>query len=65
MLAQRLESKQIRVTPLHPGWVQTRMGGNTAPVTLKKSVNGIFKAITDNIETGKFWNIELGATENY
>jgi NAD(P)-dependent dehydrogenase (short-subunit alcohol dehydrogenase family) len=65
MLSERLASKSIRVTPLHPGWVQTRMGGDSAPVTLEQSVNGIFKAITENTETGKFWNIELGGLENY
>jgi len=65
MLSQRLAERKIRVTPLHPGWVQTRMGGETAPVTIEKSVNGIFKAITENTETGKFWNIELGGLEDY
>jgi len=65
MLSQRLADKNIRVTPLHPGWVQTRMGGDTAPVTLEKSVNGIYKAITENTQTGKFWNIELGTVEEF
>ncbi|RYY23944.1 MAG: SDR family NAD(P)-dependent oxidoreductase [Sphingobacteriaceae bacterium] len=65
MLSQRLADRKIRVTPLHPGWVQTRMGGDSAPVTLDDSVNGIYKAITENTETGKFWNIELGETEEY
>ncbi|MBS7565472.1 SDR family NAD(P)-dependent oxidoreductase [Mucilaginibacter sp. Bleaf8] len=65
MLGQRLAERKIRVTPLHPGWVQTRMGGDTAPVTVEKSVNGIFKAITENTESGKFWNIELGGLEEY
>lgn len=65
MLSQRLVDKNIRVTPLHPGWVQTRMGGDTAPVTLEQSVNGIYKAITENTQTGKFWNIELNAVEEF
>jgi NAD(P)-dependent dehydrogenase (short-subunit alcohol dehydrogenase family) len=65
MLSQRLSGKHIRVTPLHPGWVQTRMGGDTAPVTLEESVNGIYKAITENTNTGKFWNIELGTVEEF
>lgn len=65
MLSQRLAAKKIRVTPLHPGWVQTRMGGDAAPVTLEQSVNGIYKAITENTQTGKFWNIELDAVEEY
>lgn len=65
MLNERLADKKIRVTPLHPGWVQTRMGGDSAPVTLEQSVNGIYKAITENTETGKFWNIELGTVEEF
>ncbi|AZA54611.1 SDR family NAD(P)-dependent oxidoreductase [Chryseobacterium sp. G0201] len=65
MLSQRLADKNIRVTPLHPGWVQTRMGGDTAPVTLEQSVNGIYKAITENTQTGKFWNIELNTVEEF
>jgi NAD(P)-dependent dehydrogenase (short-subunit alcohol dehydrogenase family) len=65
MLSQRLAAKRVRVTPLHPGWVQTRMGGETAPVTLEQSVNGIYKAVKDNTTTGKFWNIELGTVEEF
>lgn len=65
MLSQRLAEKNINVTPLHPGWVQTRMGGDTAPVTLDTSVNGIYKAITENTHTAKFWNVELGAVEEF
>jgi NAD(P)-dependent dehydrogenase (short-subunit alcohol dehydrogenase family) len=65
MLSQRLAGQNIQVTALHPGWVQTRMGGDTAPVTLDQSVDGIYKAITENTQTGKFWNIELGAVEEF
>ncbi|RDV16515.1 SDR family NAD(P)-dependent oxidoreductase [Pontibacter diazotrophicus] len=65
ILAQRLAEKSIRVTPLHPGWVQTRMGGENAPVTVEQSVTGIYKALTENTESGKFWNIEVGGLEEY
>lgn len=65
MLSQRLVSKNIRVTPLHPGWVQTRMGGEGAPVTIDQSVSGILKVITENTESGRFWNIELGGAQDY
>ncbi|CAM4367612.1 NAD(P)-dependent dehydrogenase, short-chain alcohol dehydrogenase family [Pedobacter westerhofensis] len=65
MLSHRLAAHNIKVTPLHPGWVQTRMGGETAPVTIEDSVNGIYKAITENTETGKFWNVDIAATEEY
>jgi NAD(P)-dependent dehydrogenase (short-subunit alcohol dehydrogenase family) len=65
MLSQRLTGKDIKVTPLHPGWVQTRMGGESAPVTIEDSVNGIYKAITENTETGKFWNVDIAGVEAY
>ena len=65
MLAQRLTEKNIKVTPLHPGWVKTRMGGESAPVTIEQSVNGIYKALTENTETGKFWNITIDGIESY
>ncbi|MCC9169192.1 SDR family NAD(P)-dependent oxidoreductase [Pontibacter harenae] len=65
ILAQRLAERNIRVTPLHPGWVQTRMGGENAPVTVEQSVTGIYKALTENTESGKFWNIEVGGLEEY
>jgi NAD(P)-dependent dehydrogenase (short-subunit alcohol dehydrogenase family) len=65
MLSERLAGQDIKVTPLHPGWVQTRMGGETAPVTIEDSVNGIYKAITENKETGKFWNVDISRTEEY
>lgn len=65
ILAQRLADKNITVTPLHPGWVQTRMGGESAPVTIEQSVDGIYKALTENTETGKFWNITTDGLEAY
>lgn len=65
MLSQRVASRNISVTPLHPGWVQTRMGGESAPVTLEQSVSGIFKAITENKETGKFWNVDIAGLEDF
>ena len=65
MLSERLAEHNIRVTPLHPGCVQTRMSGETAPVTIGDSVNGIYKAITENTETGKFWNVDISGTEDY
>jgi len=65
ILSQRLAEKNIKVTPLHPGWVQTRMGGDSAPVTIEQSINGIYKALTQNTETGKFWNTNIDGIEEY
>lgn len=36
---------QIGVLNLHPGWVQTEMGGNLAPLTVKESTAGIVSVI--------------------
>jgi hypothetical protein len=41
------------------------MGGETAPVTIEDSVNGIYRAITENTETGKFWNVDIAGIEAY
>ena len=65
ILSQRLAGKNIKVTPLHPGWVQTKMGGESAPVTVEQSVNGIYKALTENTETGKFWNVQEGGLQDF
>ena len=65
MLSQRLAGQNVTVTALHPGWVQTRMGGETAPVTIEDSANGIYKAIMENTQTGKFWNVDTAKVESY
>lgn len=65
MLAKRLAPRQIRVTPMHPGWVQTRLGGNQAPLTPAQSADGLYHGITTNTESGKFWNIDVPGIEAY
>lgn len=58
ILAQRVAERNITVTPMHPGWVQTRMGGESAPFTVEQSAAGLFRGIEARPESGKFWNIE-------
>jgi len=44
-LAQELQPRGISVVLLHPGWVQTRMGGPGAPLTTYESVQGMRRVL--------------------
>lgn len=45
LAAKDLESDKVMVVNLHPGWVQTRMGGENAAITPARSVEGMLKVI--------------------
>ena len=65
MLATRLADQHIRVTPLHPGWVQTKLGGDQAPTTPEQAAAGIYQAVVSAPETGQFYNVALPGVEQF
>jgi NAD(P)-dependent dehydrogenase (short-subunit alcohol dehydrogenase family) len=55
-----LANPDLICVPLHPGWVQTRMGGQSAPVTPEQSIAGMRRVI-DGLtqqDSGKFFDFE-------
>jgi NAD(P)-dependent dehydrogenase (short-subunit alcohol dehydrogenase family) len=48
-LAHELQPRGIGVLLLHPGWVRTRMGGSSAPISPEESVRGML-ALVDRYE---------------
>ncbi len=53
-LATELKGKVI-VSSVHPGWVQTDMGGEEADITPAEAAEGIFNVAISKPETGQFW----------
>lgn len=46
-LSIQLKSDNIIVAPIHPGWVQTDMGGPNAPIDTKTSVENMIKTFNN------------------
>ncbi len=55
-----LANPDLVCVPLHPGWVQTRMGGQSAPVTPQDSISGM-RQVIDRLtaaDSGKFLDFQ-------
>ncbi|WP_295800356.1 SDR family oxidoreductase [uncultured Microbulbifer sp.] len=59
-LSVDLAEEGIAVLALHPGWVQTEMGGPNALISTTESVNGLKKLLTeaDSRCSGHFYNYD-------
>ncbi len=60
LLAADLKAKDIAVVTLHPGWVQTDMGGEGAPVTIADSALGLARVINGLTlaQSGSFYDYQ-------
>jgi NAD(P)-dependent dehydrogenase (short-subunit alcohol dehydrogenase family) len=55
-----LEHPELTVLNLHPGWVQTDMGGSDAQISTAESAKGLLKVIqsADKQKSGHFYNFK-------
>jgi NAD(P)-dependent dehydrogenase (short-subunit alcohol dehydrogenase family) len=59
-LAHDLQSDGVTVCPVHPGWVQTDMGGEQADISVEECVTKMVPMIEKLSiqDTGKFWQYD-------
>ena len=58
ILSNRLDG-QIKVTTMHPGWVQTNISPGSklhAPLTPQQSAENMYRFFSQDFENGMFWN---------
>ncbi len=55
ILGKRLEARKIIVASIHPGWVQTDMGGKEADLKPEEAATNIYNRIISLKETAQFW----------
>lgn len=60
VLALELEAQGVIVCPVHPGWVQTDMGGAQADITPAQSADALYQLIAqlDASKSGRFWSFD-------
>jgi NAD(P)-dependent dehydrogenase (short-subunit alcohol dehydrogenase family) len=58
LLSSALMERDITVVSMHPGWVQTDMGGEQAPLQPAQSVEGLLRVIDGlrRTDTGRFFD---------
>jgi NAD(P)-dependent dehydrogenase (short-subunit alcohol dehydrogenase family) len=56
--ARHLRERGVTVVCMHPGWVQTDMGGGRAPLKPEESVSGVLEVLhkVERSDTGKYLN---------
>lgn len=55
-----IDNPSVVAAVLHPGWVKTRMGGSSAPLTVEQSASGLRSTIAElgSHQSGGFFNYD-------
>lgn len=65
ILANRLSERGISVGAVHPGWVRTKLGGESAPISTAQSAAAILAQLPHIKGNGRFYNALTSQTELY